>query len=61
MAETQLRKLCDNNGISGPPNSIREAEDYKVELSNVTILELTINPSIDGGIARASLKNLRLS
>ena len=44
-----------------PPNSIREVEDYKVELSNVTVLELTINPSIAGGVARASLKNLRLS
>lgn len=44
-----------------PRNSIREAEDYKVELSNVTALELIINPSIDGGVARASLKNLRLS
>jgi XRCC1 N terminal domain len=44
-----------------PPNSIREEEDYKVDLSNVTALELTINPNIDGGVARASLRNLRLS
>jgi hypothetical protein len=33
----------------------------KVQLSGVTELELTINPNISGGVARASLKNLRLS
>jgi hypothetical protein len=44
-----------------PPNSIREEEDYEVDHSNVTVLELIINPSIDGGLALASLKNLRLS
>jgi ribosomal protein S25 len=32
-----------------------------VELSNVTVLELVIKPNIGGGLARASLKNLRLS
>jgi hypothetical protein len=45
----------------GSPESIREAEEYKVELSNVTVLELVIRPNISGGDARASLKNLRLS
>lgn len=44
-----------------PPESIREAEEYKVELSNVTALELVIKPSIGGGDACASLRNLRLS
>jgi len=44
-----------------PPNSVREVEEYQVELSAVTILELVINPNISGGVARASLKNLRLS
>jgi hypothetical protein len=44
-----------------PPNSVREVEEYQVELSAVTILELIINPNISGGVARASLKNLRLS
>ncbi len=34
---------------------------HQVELSGVTILELTINPNISGGSARASLRNLRLS
>jgi len=44
-----------------PPESIREVEEYQVELSSVTILELVINPNIGGGVARASVKNLRLS
>jgi hypothetical protein len=44
-----------------PPDSVREVEEYQVELSAVTVLELIINPNISGGVARASLKNLRLS
>lgn len=44
-----------------PPQSIREAEEYKVELSNVTVLELIIRPNIGGGDSCASLKNLSLS
>jgi len=44
-----------------PPKSTREVEGYRVELSNVTVLELIINPDIAGGDARASLKNFRLS
>jgi hypothetical protein len=44
-----------------PPDSVREVEEYQVELSAVTILELIINPNISGGVVRASLKNLRLS
>jgi hypothetical protein len=43
-----------------PPDSIREVEEYQVELSSVTVLELVIKPNIGGGLARASLKNLRL-
>jgi hypothetical protein len=44
-----------------PPGAIREFEEYQVELSNVTLLELVVKPNIGGGLARASLKNLRLS
>src|SRR6266700_2815395 len=43
------------------PTSTREIEDYRVELSEVTLFELTIVPNISGGVARASLKSLRLS
>src|SRR5213083_1593181 len=44
-----------------PPESIREVEEYQVELSNVTALELTIVPNTSGRPARASLRSLRLS
>lgn len=44
-----------------PPESVREVEEYQVELSGVTVLELVVNPDISGRVARASLKNLRLS
>ena len=44
-----------------PPDSVREAEDYSVELSGVKVLELMIIPDKSGGELRASLKSLRLS
>jgi len=44
-----------------PPETIREVEEYQVDLSNVTVLELLIVPNVSGGSARASLKSLRLS
>ena len=44
-----------------PPDSVREAEDYWVELSGVKVLELMIIPDKSGGELRASLKSLRLS
>src|ERR1700722_17236406 len=43
-----------------PPNSVREVEEFQVDLSGVTALELVIMPDISGGAARASLKTLRL-
>src|ERR1700741_2935621 len=72
--QRSIRVTCspDGNGSSvkeivrqqwnfGPPSSIREVEEYRVELSSVAVLELIIKPNISGGAARASLKNLRLS
>ena len=44
-----------------PPESVREVEEYRVQLSSVTILELLINPDISGGAGLASLEKLRLS
>jgi hypothetical protein len=41
--------------------SVREIEDYAVELCNVTVLELTIVPDISGSAVRASLASLRLA
>jgi hypothetical protein len=52
--------VCQQWNFSSP-DSIREVEEYQVELSDVTVLELTIVPDISGGTARASLKSLRLS
>ena len=48
--------------ISSPPETTREIEDYQVELSDVTVLELVIVPDKSHGeAARASLKSLRLA
>ena len=44
-----------------PPSTIREIEEYRVQLSDVTVLELVIVPDISRGAAHASLKSLRLS
>jgi hypothetical protein len=44
-----------------PTGSAREAEDYRVELSDVTSLELTIVPEVSGGAARASLAQWRIA
>jgi hypothetical protein len=44
-----------------PPETTRETEEYHVELSDVTVLELVIVPDIGRGAARASLQSLRLS
>jgi hypothetical protein len=44
-----------------PPESIREVEQYQVDLHHIDVLELVIKPDIAGGLSRASLKNLRLS
>ena len=42
------------------PDSIREIEDYAVELSEVVVLELIIVPDKRNDQARASLRRLRL-
>jgi hypothetical protein len=43
------------------PNTTREIEEYHIQLSDVTVLELVIVPDISHGTAHASLKSLRLS
>lgn len=44
-----------------PTGAMREVEDYRVELSGVTVLELNIEPSKNGGEAHASLGLLCLA
>ena len=56
-----LKEIVRQQWNFSPPGAIREVEEYQVDLSNVTVLELLIKPNIGGGLARASLKNLRLS
>jgi hypothetical protein len=56
-----FREIVRQKWNFGPPNSIREVEEYRVELSGVTVLELIIVPDISRGSARASLMSLRLS
>lgn len=58
---SSLKEIVRQQWNFTPPESIHEAEDYQVDLSNVTLLELVIKPNIAGGAARASLKNFRLS
>src|SRR6266478_1931851 len=56
-----FREIVRQQWNFSPPNSIREVEEYRVELSDVTVLELVIVPDISRGPAIASLKSLRVS
>jgi len=56
-----FREIVRQQWNFSPPDSIREAEDYAVELSDVTALELIIVPDKSGGAARASLASLRVA
>jgi hypothetical protein len=56
-----LKEIVRQQWNFSPPESIREVEQYQVDLHSVKVLELVIKPDIGGGVARASLKSLRLS
>ena len=56
-----LKEIVRQQWNFSPPGSVREVEKYQVDFPGVGVLELIINPDINGGLARASLKNLRLS
>ncbi len=56
-----LKQIVRQQWNFSPPETKREVEEYQVELSGVTVLELVIKPNIGGGDTRASLKNFRLS
>ena len=56
-----FREIVRQQWNFGPPETIREAEDYRVELSGVTVLELVIVPDKSGGETRASLAQCRLA
>src|SRR5712691_5874098 len=55
-----FREIVRQQWNFSPPDTVREVEEYQVELSDVTVLELIIVPNNSGGAARASLKSLRL-
>ena len=54
------REIVRQQWNFSPPETEHETEDYAVELSGVTALELNILPDNSGGEARASLQCLRL-
>ena len=56
-----FREIVRQQWNFSSPDSVREVEEYQVQLSDVTVLELLIVPDISRGTARASLKSLRLS
>ena len=60
-AGNSFREIVRQQWNFSLPGSVRETEDYAVELSAVTVLELIIVPDMNGGAARASLASLRLS
>jgi hypothetical protein len=56
-----FREIVRQQWNFSPPNTTREHEEYDVQLSDVTVLELVIVPDISRGTAHASLSSLRLS
>jgi hypothetical protein len=56
--EGSLREIVRQQWNFSPPYTTTEREEYRVELSDVTVLEITITPDISGGTPRASLSSL---
>jgi hypothetical protein len=56
-----FREIVRQQWNFSPPTTVRETEDYRVDLRNVTVLELRILPDRSGGDAHASLASLRLA
>jgi hypothetical protein len=60
-AGNSFREIVRQQWNFSPPQTVRQSEEYQVELSSVAVLELIIVPNISGGPARASLKSWRLA
>lgn len=56
-----FREIVRQQWNFSPAGTTSETEDYQVELSGVTVLELGITPDISGGDARASLSQWRIA
>jgi hypothetical protein len=59
--EGPAREIVRQQWNFSPSGSTTEIEDYKVDLSNVGILELTINPDVSQGEALATLAEFRIA
>ena len=55
-----FREIVRQQWNFSPPGTVREVEDYKVDLLDVTVMELEIVPD-KSGVAQASLSSLRLA
>jgi hypothetical protein len=53
-----FREIVRQQWNFSPSGSVREIEDYAVDVADATILELIIVPDLSAGEARASLSNL---
>ena len=60
-ADKGFREIVRQQWNFSPPQTGREIEDYRVDLTSVKVLELVIIPNIGGGCTLASLENLRLA
>ena len=58
---SSFREIVRQQWNFSPPDSIREAEGYAVELSAVRALELVIVPDKSSGAARASLASFHVA
>jgi hypothetical protein len=56
-----FREIVRQQWNFSPQGATRETLDHRVDLSSVTVLELSIIPDISGGGAHASLAQLRLA
>ena len=56
-----LREVVRQQWNFSPPATTEEIEDYTLDLSGITVLELNINPDINGGEAHASLRQMALA
>ena len=56
--EGALREIVRQQWNFSPPHTTTETEEYRVDLSEVSVLEMTITPDISGGLVHASLNSL---
>jgi hypothetical protein len=60
-AGQSFREIVRQRWNFSPEGATSETEDHRVELSGVTILELSITPDVSGQSAFASLAQLRIA